>query len=146
MPFQELLRDYEARFPRHGTCVLRPGGDLRDCLANAGVPNEPGVYVVEAVRGDAAETWYVGKAGTLQGDGTFKDQGLAKRLCNMQDGVKRTVLFPGWIVAEHLDGLRIRWFVTRATDRTVLPSKAEADLLQAWFDQHGGLPPRNREG
>lgn len=145
MSFSDLLREYKSQFPQHGACVLHLGEELRACLRDAAVPDEPGVYVIEALHGDAAEIWYVGKAGTMETDGTFKDQGLRQRLANRQGKSSRTDVFPQWIEKEKLSGLRISWFVTRTVaGRVVLPSKAEADLLQSYYDEHDQLPLKNQ--
>ena len=45
--------------------------------------------------------------------------------------------------SEKLDALEFEWYVTFEGSSKVLPLKAEADLLQAYFDDFGRLPPWN---
>jgi hypothetical protein len=145
MSFSDIIETCETRFRNRGECVLRAGESLAEVVAAAGVPEAPGVYLVYGRRGERDDLLYVDKAGTIRNDGTFGDQGLAGRLVMKQYGKLRTTLWPRWIDEKGLDALVIRWFVTVGDGVNVLPVKAEADLLQAWYEDGGRLPPENRE-
>lgn len=145
MAFAELLETYAERFTNRGELLLKPGEALEGAVSAAGVPHAPGVYLVYGRAGDGERLLYVDKAGTLRSDGSFTSQMLDDRMTAKQYGKARTTLWPRWIEQMELEALVIRWFVTFEGEPRVLPAKAESDLLQAWFDDHGCLPPENRE-
>ena len=89
------------------------------------------------------ELLYIGKAGTITQTAARKKQGLRKRLGNLQGRERRAVAFQRWIDEGEHDGLEIVWFVTWNDFVQVLPLKAEVDLLQAYYEDHGRLPPKN---
>lgn len=141
MESARMLDDYADRFPSQGSFELRKGE--RVVSRAGGVPEEPGVYLIYGLRKGAKELLYVGKAGTLQNNGTFKDQKLRGRLSAKQRGVLRQRFFQEQIEVLNLDALEFRWFVTFHGSARVIPAKAEADLLQAYFDEKSVLPRWN---
>jgi hypothetical protein len=110
----------------------------------AGVPDKPGVYLLGALSGKAEHLVYVGRAGTLQTDGTFKDQMLLGRLQAKQEGLARQEFFRRRLREGAYDGLRIQWLVTWEQRVRVAPAFAEAELLQAYLLEHCRLPPWNK--
>lgn len=139
--FDEAMEAYCRDF-HGGTFDLRRGDLLR--VASKGVPDAPGVYAVYAVKDDQREVVYIGKAGTLRPDGEWKKQGLHGRLNAIQDDVPRQEFFQDKISKEELDALSFRWLVTYGKGSQILPAKAEADLLQKYFELHRKLPRWNR--
>ena len=96
-----------------------------------------GVYVVWQRATD--KVIYIGKSGTMCQDGSFKNQGLAKRLVNREKGQMRQVIFGERV--EKYGELLIEYVV--AKDSSMIPGYLEARLLQAYYDEHNQLPPDN---
>jgi len=109
------------------------------------VPNEAGVYVIYKLAGGKIELVYVGKSGTMNQNGTFKEQKLRKRLNNKQDGVKRQEYFENKIATENIDALDIYWYVTFDKNNQDLPAYVEGVLLQHYFEAYGELPAWNKD-
>ncbi len=143
MSFSALLGEFRRKFPRQGSFKFGPGESINAAVANHDVPNEFGVYLISSVSGSRLDLVYVGKAGTVKTSGSWKEQGIAKRLTNRQGKESRSVFFPRLIEEKKLEGLYFEWFVTFNGETKVLPGLAEAELLQAYFHEHGRLPDLN---
>jgi DNA-binding transcriptional MerR regulator len=139
--FATTLAQFRGRFPQQGTFSLPVAGLIRQIVAEHRVPSLAAVYVIEAM-GSAREIVYIGKAGTMCQDGTWKRQMLRKRLCNQQRGKSRQECFQDMLAETGARELRFEWFVTGApnAERTILPVLAEAELLQAFYDDTGDCP------
>ena len=109
------------------------------------VPNEAGVYVIYKLSGGKIELVYIGKSGTINQNGTFKEQKLRKRLNNKQDGVKRQEYFENKIAAENIDALDIYWYVTFDKNNQDLPAYIEGVLMQHYFEVYSVLPAWNKD-
>jgi hypothetical protein len=143
--FEDSLAEFRARFPDQGSFELRRGESIKEAVVKYRVSPGRGVYVITSCRGDSREAIYIGKAGTIQDNGSFKDQGIAKRLTMKQDKqTYRQVFFQQLIVEESLDCLRIDWFATFTETCSVPPFLAEAELLAAFFWSTGRLPRHNK--
>lgn len=142
------LEHFGERFPHraypgsvypHDTCLLE--------FAAAEFPDAHGVYLILGRRTGAPDVVLeIGRSGTLRHNG-FGTQTLRRRLSRGKDGTTpRHVLWPALMRELDYTALVVRWFVTvdRANDTCVLPAKAEADLIQAFYDDYRGLPPWNR--
>lgn len=108
------------------------------------VPNEAGVYIVYKLAKGKITLVYIGKSGTMNQNGTFKDQKLRKRLNNKHEGVKRQVYFENKIEEENIDALDIYWYVTFDKTQQDLPTFVEGLLLQRYIEAYGELPPWNK--
>ena len=104
-----------------------------------------GVYYIIRLANGKVDLVYIGKSGTIQQNGKFKEQGLKGRINNKQEGIKRQVFFEQKFITEKIDGLDIYWFVTFDTNNHDLPGYVEGLLLQHYFEIHGCLPEWNRE-
>src|SRR5690349_14153732 len=140
MSFEDWLTEYTGRFTVHGVVELKPGGSLSTCCRLGSVPNAPGVYLIDGLRAGVPTLCYIGKAGSIRQDGSFKEQGIAGRLTAVQGGMSRQQYFQRQMMAYAFDALRFRWFVTFKDQVRILPAKAEADLLQAYFEAYSQLP------
>ena len=138
--FSELLNDYSQMFSEHGSFTLRKDEKISQRCREEGVSDKPGVYLIYGLHRSEHKLLYVGKAGTLQQDGTFKKQKLLGRLNAVQDGIPRQRFFQEQIEHLDLDALVFNWFVTFSQQVRVIPAKAELDLLQAYFDEYHKLP------
>jgi hypothetical protein len=87
------------------------------------IPNERGTYIISKC-GDPHTTLYIGKAGTINQDGSWKDQGIAQRLTRKQDGIYRRDFFIRLMTEEQLTGLSFRWFVTHDHNTNIIPALA----------------------
>jgi hypothetical protein len=143
MTFARAVEDARTRFPNNGRFSLRPDESINEVVKREKVPNARGIYIVFGCD-DGQRPLYIGKAGTVNQGGTWKDQGLAKRLTMKQDGKFRREYFRELMMKEAVAGLSFQWFVTHDQDSKVIPALAEMELLQAHFDQYDCLPKLNR--
>lgn len=143
MTFTECVGKVRGQSVKHGTVDWDPATSLQTTLADGEVRDEPGVYVLSALRDDDATVVYVGRAGTLRNDGTFKDQKLLGRLHAKQDGMSREVFFKQKLGEGGFTALRIEWFQTWDERAHRVPALEEAELIQAYFNDRGCLPPWN---
>jgi len=109
------------------------------------VPDLPGVYYILRLARGIIDLVYIGKSGTMQQNGKFKDQGLQGRINNKQEGMKRQEYFELKCKEEKIDALDIYWFVTFDKNNQDLPGMAEGLLLQRFFENYGCLPEWNKE-
>lgn len=137
------IAEYRSTF-RSGSFNLGPGDSVKAAAGTYKVPNLPGVYLISAIAGGRSELIYIGRSGTVGNDGTFGVQGIRKRLGMKQHGEWRVELFKNLMRNEALDALHFEWFVTFDHENKILPSFAEAQLLQAYFLEHERLPQLNR--
>ncbi len=145
MNFEDAVAEFRERFPDQGSFDLKPGESIKAAVTRHDVSSGRGVYVITACRGGQREVVYIGKAGTIRTDGSFKDQGIAKRLTMKQDKhTYREVFFREIIATERLDCLQFEWFVTSAEECSVPPFLAEAQLLAAFFRVTKRLPRLNK--
>lgn len=135
-----MFCQYLSQFSWHGEVELRMGMKLRSLLVAGGVPSRPGVYLIHGRGSWGDQLLYIGKAGTLKTDGTWRSQGLRERLCAKQGGLTRQRFFEKRMAEGRWDSLRIDWFVTVCDGVDILPAKAEADLLQIHYQQTRALP------
>jgi hypothetical protein len=109
------------------------------------VPELPGVYYILRLAKGKIDLVYIGKSGTIEQNGGFKNQLLRKRLNNKQEkDIKRQDFFEQKIDEENIDALDIYWFVTFDEDHQDLPGYVEGVLIQRYFETFGELPPWNK--
>jgi hypothetical protein len=125
-----------------GNFELKQGEDIRKILKEKNVPNEYGVYIIY---NDKNEIIYIGKAGTVNNDGSFKKQGLRKRLKNRQQKKSRNIFFQEIIGKYNYEFLYFKWFVTYRENKGIYPFLAEAELLAKYLDIYKKLPLLNKE-
>ncbi len=138
--FEELLTQYSHQFS-HGQFTYELGANLKQVIAEAGVPDEVGVYTFSVESMD--NVVYIGKAGSLRSGGWSK-QKLKNRLSNKQGGGPRQAYLNKILKQSGDRSLIVRWWVTASPTQTLLPVKAEADLAQAYWETYGRLPLWNR--
>lgn len=131
------------KYKHNGHFFFKKGDTLS--AVSKDVPNLPGVYYIIKLAEGQIELVYIGKSGTLQQNGEFKDQLLRSRLNNKQEGIKRQQYFDQKVQEEQIDALDIYWFVTYDEKHQDLPGYVEALLLQRYFEVYGVLPPWNKE-
>jgi hypothetical protein len=135
--------DETEKYKNCGHFFLNKGEKL--AIQSKDVPQLAGVYYIYRLAKGRVDLVYIGKSGTVQQNGTFKNQTLKERINNKQDGVKRQVFFDEKMESEHIDALDIYWFVTMNENNKDLPSYVEGLLMQHYFDIYGRLPPWNKE-
>ncbi|MFA5508361.1 MAG: hypothetical protein WC314_25505 [Vulcanimicrobiota bacterium] len=136
-----LVSDYNRKFVS-GNFEFRLGDQLSKKIAGNGVVKAPGVYVVYEIAREAV--LYIGSSGTLRHEGWGK-QNLRERLRKKQDGVGRQRFYEEKLKMEGLEAIRIVWWATHDETNRILPAKAEMDLLQAYYDEFGTIPPWNKK-
>jgi hypothetical protein len=131
------------KYKNNGHFFYSPGQNLKE--QSHEVPDLPGVYYILRLARGKIDLVYIGKSGTMQQNGKFKDQGLQGRINNKQEGMKRREYFEKKCKEEKIDGLDIYWFVT--VDNTVrdLPGFVEGLLLQRYYEKYGVLPSWNKD-
>ena len=128
-------------YAQHGHFFFQKGNSLKE--QSKDVPNLPGVYYIMRLAKGKIDLVYIGKSGTINQDGTFKDQLLNSRINLKQDGLNQQAYFEQKMNKENIDGLDIYWFVTMDKHHHDLPGFVEGELMQQYFDVHGKLPPWN---
>ena len=143
MNLEDAIKGVRARFASTRQFSLRPGEDIKEVVRRENVPNSPGIYIIFRSE-DLLHPLYIGKAGTIRTDGSWKNQGLKKRLTMKQDGIYRSKFFLSLMDDKCLNGLTFLWFETHSQNSKIIPALVEMELLQAHYDQYGCLPELNK--
>jgi hypothetical protein len=138
MPMFDEISKYKST----GHFLFKKDDNLR--VASKNVPDKPGVYYVVRLAQGKLHLVYIGKSGTMNQCGEFKDQLLKGRINNIYDGMRREDYFKLKIEAENIDALDIYWFVTMDGDNNDLQGYVEGLLMQRYFERHQVLPPWNK--
>ncbi|MBP7497586.1 MAG: hypothetical protein KA792_07995 [Bacteroidales bacterium] len=131
------------KYKTKGHFFFKKGDNLREVSVN--VPDLPGVYYILRLAKGKINLVYIGKSGTIQQNGKFKDQLLKGRLNNKQDGMKRQDFFDQKLQQENIDALDIYWFVTFDDFHNDLPGYVEGLIMQKFFEINGRLPLWNKD-
>jgi len=131
------------KYKNNGHFFFSPGQNLKE--QSSEVPDLPGVYYILRLAHGKVDIVYIGRSGTIQQNGKFKDQGLYGRINNRQEGLKRQEFFEQKCKNEKIDALDIYWFVTFDKNNQDLPGYVEGILLQRFFETYGCLPEWNKE-
>ena len=134
--------DETEKYPNQGHFFFKKGNILKEVSQD--VPNLPGVYYILRLAWGHVDLVYIGKSGTFNQKGTFKDQLLKGRINNKQDGTPRQTFFDNKMVTENIDGLDIYWFVTVDEHNNDLPRYVEGLLMQRYYEVNGELPVWNK--
>ena len=81
-------------------------------------------------------------------DGTFKRQGIAKRLTKIQNGLQRNIYFQNVIKEYKFEKLEFLWITTfdeNDEKYQEIPSLSESKMMQAYFRQYKKLPLLNKQ-
>jgi hypothetical protein len=132
------------RFTINGQFSLLPDESIDEVVRREKVPNDArGIYIIFR-SDDLQHPLYIGRAGTIKTDGSWKDQGLGKRLTMKQGGMFRREFFRKLMADKCRAGLTFLWFVTHGQNRKIIPALAEMELLQVHYDEYGCLPELNK--
>jgi hypothetical protein len=142
MRFSMAVEAARARYPDNGRFSLLLDESINDVVKRERVPAARGIYIIYSCD-DAARPLYIGRAGTVNQDGKWKKQGLAKRLTMKQQGKYRRDYFQDQMSKQSIAALTFHWFVTHDQTNKVIPALAEMELLQAHFDEYDCLPTLN---
>jgi hypothetical protein len=137
---EAIIEEYRQKFPRQGVFTFKQGQKIKDLVKAADVPNEYGVYIVFS---PLKQVLYIGLSGTMLNNGSFKAQGLKKRLTNRQKKISRQDFFDKMLEEKQLNSLVFEWFITFDNKSRILPRLAESQLLQTYFNCNGKLPHYN---
>ncbi len=108
------------------------------------VPELPGVYYIIRLSNSRIDLVYIGKSGTINQSGVFKDQLLKGRINNKTNGMKRQEYFEKKMLEENTDALDIYWFVTMDKSNNDLLGYVEGLLMQRYFEINGKSPSWNK--
>jgi len=142
MTLAEMIQHARICYTVNGVFSLGPDESINKVVDRERVPNARGVYLIFR-SDDLNRPLYIGKAGTLKTDGSWKEQGLKKRMTMKQGGVLRNRFFRDLMTTKGYVGLTFLWFVTHDQNNNIIPAFAELEFLQAHYDQHGCLPELN---
>lgn len=137
-----IVFDELKKYKNNGHFFFNPGDKLIE--ASNEVPELPGVYYIIRLANSKVDLVYIGKSGTINQSGKFKDQLLRGRINNKSEGVKRQKYFEQKISDENIDALDIYWFVTMDKNNSDLPGYVEGLLMQRYFEVNGVLPLWNK--
>jgi hypothetical protein len=136
----EILNKYQS----NGTFVFKKGEKLSSKCND--IPNQPGVYLIYAIKKEKIDLVYIGASGKMNQDGSFKIQKLKNRIQNMQNSTtRRETFFENKIAELNLDGIKVDWYVTYGDVHRDLPLNIEGTLLQIYYDKNGVLPLWNNQ-
>jgi hypothetical protein len=106
-----------------------------------------GIFIVYAVTGEDKELIMVGSTGTVQNDGTLKSKngGLYDKIVNGHQFAKtgRKYSWPAQMKLENTAQLEVVWYETYNQKNKVIPTFAEAQVLQNFLDENDRLPRWN---
>jgi hypothetical protein len=134
--------DETKKYKNKGHFFFKKGDKLINVSKD--VPELPGIYYIIRLSNGKVDLVYIGKSGTINQSGIFKDQLLKGRINNKSNGMKRQQYFEQKMAEENIDGLDIYWFVTMDKTNNDLPGYVEGLLMQNYFDIYGKLPPWNK--
>ena len=143
MTAESMIDRARTRFANNGSFSLLQDECIKEVVRRKKVPNLPGIYIIFR-SDDLQRPIYVGKAGTIKTDGSWKIQGIRKRLTMKQDGIYRSKFFPKLMAEKCISSLTFFWFVTHSQNSNIIPALAEMELLQAHYEQFGCLPELNK--
>lgn len=104
------------------------------------LPNSFGIYIVYKNQKSYENIIYIGKAGEIKNDGSFKNQGLLKRLTNVRNNKTANNYFKE-LFCDDIDKIIIEYF---ETSDGIIPSFVEASLVQEYFSKFSKLPLLNK--
>lgn len=120
--------------------------DSLEVVCNA-PQNGSGIFLVYHVNGEEKELIMVGSSGTIQNDGTLKIKagGLYDKIVNGHQFAKtgRKYSWPAQMKLEKIDRLEVEWYETFNDKNKIIPTFAEAQVLQNFLDENGRLPKWN---
>ena len=106
-----------------------------------------GIFIVYAITGGDKELIMVGSTGTVQNDGTLKSKngGLYDKIVNGHQFAKtgRKYSWPAQMKLENTEQLEVVWYETYNQKNKVIPTFAEAQVLQNFLDENARLPRWN---
>lgn len=109
--------------------------------------NVSGVFLVYDVKEDAKELIMVGSTGTIQNNGTLKSKngGMFDKIVNGHQFAKtgRKYSWPAQMKLENIETIEVYWYDTFNNKTKVIPTFAEAQVLQLFLDETGKLPRWN---
>ncbi|MFM9987655.1 hypothetical protein [Flavobacterium sp.] len=120
--------------------------DSLEVVCNA-TETASGVFLVYAVENDDKELIMVGSTGTIQNDGSLKSKGggLYDKIVNGHQFAKtgRKYSWPAQMKKENISRLEVYWYDTYNDKTKVIPTFAEAQILQNFLDENNRLPRWN---
>lgn len=143
LSYTQLKRQMHKHLTEKGKLVFSTGDNVLQSDKLLRLPDKQGIYLVYKDSIKEANLLYVGKSGSVRTNGDFMKQSIFDWLYrNTSGGIPRIVYFQKEALKDSGERVVIQWFVTNGTD--TLPGTLEAQLLQAYYDRYGELPPLNK--
>ena len=143
MIISTLIEKYQILY-RSGMFYLNKNEIINTIVRENNVPNDYGIYIIYSLKNNLEEIIYIGKSGTMINDGSFKKQGIKKRLTKKQENIVRKKYFQDVIHDNKFDKLKFLWIVTFDDKNKEIPSLSEAKMIQAYFNEYRRLPLLNK--
>lgn len=137
---ESLLTQMKSFFPHNSFAYEDPNISFRKIVTHHFGDKPKGLYGVYLIRQKVnREILYIGKGGTVCGDGNLKRQDIPMRLRNVRGNDLKT---DHWVREMHdkRGSLIVEYFII---DAPIAPSYIEAALLQAFLAEHNRLPLKN---
>jgi hypothetical protein len=139
---ESLLDRWKREFQHGSFTYADPATSFRRQVADhfgRAVGRVYGVYLIR--RQHDQSILYIGKGGTIGGDGQFKGQDVPGRLRNVRGG---DIAADQWFreLLSEAGPVAIEYVVLTLP---ITPAYVEVSLLQAYLAEYGRLPPKNRE-
>jgi len=125
---------------QHSSFVLNFDEKLSQKTKEIKLPNSFGIYIIYQNQKSYENIIYIGKAGEVKNNGTFKNQGLLKRLKNVRNNKTANNYFKE-LFCDDIDKIIIEYF---ETSDGIIPSFVEASLIQEYFSAFSKLPLLNK--
>lgn len=144
MSMQQLLAKLREEAFEHGEFHLGARESIDEVVIREQVSQGWGIYIISGCRDTKRVVLYIGRAGTVTGDAVaVNGPGLQQHFRSKQGGISRRLFFQQLIEKMNLDTLHIEWLVTYEQGQGILPTEAEAALLNAFMEASGLLPALN---
>jgi hypothetical protein len=109
--------------------------------------NASGIYLVYELKNGKIDLVYIGSSGKVQNDGQIKhrDGGMYDRIVNGHQfgGIPRKKSWKQKLIDENIDTLDVYWYETVNKDVFDIPTFAESQILQKYFEIYRSLPRWN---
>lgn len=155
-----LVRKLKQLYGINGSFIVTPSRGISENLReskNKGQSGGKGVYVFSTIKKGKERIVYIGKAGTLQSDGSWGKQDLFGRISNknyqseygkynLTNPLNRQAFFNLVFAHKDAEKIKVYWFVTwDGVKYHEFPSLAEAKAMQFYYDSYKRLPEWNNK-
>ncbi len=140
-----MINVLKKKYPKNGQFNVSMGQKITEAVKENKVPNEYGLYLIYEGFYCSGELIYIGSSGKIQSDGTMGSQGIGKRLGMKHNKTKYRNEFFIEEMEKIQKGISVAWFITfNIEGQKTLPTFAEAEAIQVFYELEGRLPRLNK--